>query len=367
MDTASYASGRKAFLSRVAEQFRELAEEIGSPYRVEVWGGDNAADAGFRVVREWEGEKREILQVIARFDDAAAGREGWREKVILSWQLCEGEVNEILGLGWSGSLPDAAEGLNSPADHIDDASAYAMGKVTQALRADVISALKAQPGFVVRLPVPRQRSEPVSVADTSFDEGEHAARGRHEPAARRAAGKSVTAEEESDLAVLQASLGELAAKGGLRAEKVFPVFIRAARDGARLQQGNVRMSLQRAMLRLYLFQQAYLEEPVLRPARMRSEDGPLVDAVLKREAVLYQQPGGVQDNVAGEMVMAMRAFYEAALRRKGVAEDIASEMVKSAFGNAGGIVNAAVAGFRDSLPRSWARFTRLLPRPNSLE
>ncbi len=44
--------GRKAFLSRVAERFQELAAEIGEPYRVEVWGGDTAADAGLRIVRE---------------------------------------------------------------------------------------------------------------------------------------------------------------------------------------------------------------------------------------------------------------------------------------------------------------------------
>ena len=67
MDNAVPIDNRKAFLSRFAEQFLELADEIGESYRAEFWGGDTAADAAFRIVREWECEKREILQVVARF------------------------------------------------------------------------------------------------------------------------------------------------------------------------------------------------------------------------------------------------------------------------------------------------------------
>jgi len=360
MNASAPSSGREDFLLRIEQQFEELAAEISLPFEAVPWAADNRA--GLRITGpDGDGGMVEVQELVVRFEQAGDDREGWHEKLSLE----AGDAGEILALGWTESSPDALAGLDSLADHAEGECSGAMGQVTRLLRSKLAS-LKGEPGFVSQLPVRRLRREPLSATEVLHDGRESEAR-RTKPAKVQADSKPVIAAEESDFAVLQASLGELATRGGLRAEKVFAVFIKAAREGARLQQGNVRMSVQRAMLRLYLFQKAYLEQPILRPARMRSEDGPLVDTVLAQEAALYQQPGAVQDNVAGEMVLAMRAFYETALRRKGVADDVASEMIKSAFANVGGIVKAAVDGFQASLPRSWTRFTRLLARPSSLE
>ncbi len=41
--TSSIIARRSAFLSRIEEQFQELADEIGEPYRAEAWAyGDKA-------------------------------------------------------------------------------------------------------------------------------------------------------------------------------------------------------------------------------------------------------------------------------------------------------------------------------------
>jgi hypothetical protein len=50
-----------------------------------------------------------------------------------------------------------------------------------------------------------------------------------------------------DIGLLQASLGELAAIGGLRAEKVFAGFIKAAGSRSALAQGDVTAFLQGAL------------------------------------------------------------------------------------------------------------------------
>ncbi len=115
MDTPSASERRKTFLSRIEEQFRELAE------------------------RQVPGE-------------------------------LEREVATLVTLGWKDSEPDADAGLDSRADYFKSDYEFEAEKVSGALRAAVLVALKAEPGFVARLPaMARLRREAVRVIDASFD------------------------------------------------------------------------------------------------------------------------------------------------------------------------------------------------------
>ncbi|MGO9172207.1 MAG: hypothetical protein ACLP7P_09610 [Rhodomicrobium sp.] len=357
MDTVSEPAQRKAFLSRVVEQFRELADEIGAPYRVEVWGGDNAADAGLRVVGEWEGEKREVLQVVARFVD---GGDAPKAKLILSWQASEGEVTKLIGLGWTEGKPDAITGLDSSADRVDKDSAYAMGNVTHALRADVLRALKAQPGFVARAPVPRPRSEAVPVSDASFDDGERDARGRREPAARRAADKAAMPRPQPDIKLLQSTLGVLATKGGVRAEDVFAPFLAVAAGADALKQGDAESHVQGALVRLASFYDMVLSNSDLRPGDLGMEDGPLRGMGFKDEAVRFMQDEAVRWQVARDMVTGICSYYARALASQGVPETDVKEMLRSAFGRAASIANGAIAIFVEPEPAKGGGLWRFL-------
>ena len=107
-----------------------------------------------------------VLRLTASFDDVGAERAGWDQKLrlVAEWQ---GEETELLVLGWKESAPDPHKGLNSPADYVE--GEYAIGQVTQALRADVMATLRLQPASVSReLTVPSRRGLP-AVIDTAFE------------------------------------------------------------------------------------------------------------------------------------------------------------------------------------------------------
>ena len=164
MRAQSAIPGRKDLLLRIVEQFRELAAEIGEPFRAEAYITEDETAAVLRVERD--GQEDSVLRIVARFVDDGDGME---EKLALFWE-CKGDVTRILGLGWKSSAPDAKAGLDSAADHVDPGSVYAIGQVTQALRADVLAELKSQAGAAVLLPVPRRRIEPSAPARVSSAE-----------------------------------------------------------------------------------------------------------------------------------------------------------------------------------------------------
>jgi hypothetical protein len=74
-----------------------------------------------------------------------------------------------------------------------------------------------------------------------------------------------------------------------------------------------------------------------------------------------------QRQVARQMLTAMRIAYQQALNSAGLSKEEALAMAKSAFGNAGAIVNDAVKGLAASLSvRAECRGRRLSPG-NGLE
>ncbi len=135
---------REAFLSRIEEQFRELAAEVGEPYCAEAWAEDGKAV--LRVSRD--GEEDDALRVEARLSN---------EMLTLSWERqvpgeLEREVATLVTLSWKDSEPDADAGLDSRADYFKSNYGFEAEKVSGTLRAAVLAALKAEPGFVARLP-----------------------------------------------------------------------------------------------------------------------------------------------------------------------------------------------------------------------
>src|SRR5208337_1032190 len=312
MDTANNTAQRKAFLSRVADQFRELADEIGEPYKADAWAAKG--DAVLSISRE--GQEDDALRVVVRLVDDGDGME---EKLVLLFE-CNREVTRRLGLGWNRSAPDVAAGLDSRADHVDDGSAYAIGKVTQGLRADVLAVLKGEPGLVARVSPAfaragsvRPRSEPGPAGDVAGDNGERAACGRREPAARRAADEPATPLPGPDIGLLQAAIGELATKGGLKAENVFGGFIKAAASPGALKQGDAVAYAQGALLELGLFYAAFLRSNGMRASDLGMEGGALRNAVVKAKAAFFEQDEAVRWQVAREMVTGMRLYYAEAL------------------------------------------------------
>lgn len=362
MDTASDSARCKAFLSRIAEQFQEVADEIGAPYKADAWAGNG--EAVLSVSRE--GQEDDALRVVARFVDDGGGME---EKLVLLFE-CSREVTRRLSLGWNHSAPDAQAGLDSLADHVDDGSAYAMGKVTQALRADVLAALNGRPGFVSREPSAlasragsaRPRSEPVPVGNVAGDGGERTARGRREPAARRAAEKPAAPRPGPDMGLLQAALGELATKGGLKAENVFAGFIKAAASPGALKQGDAVAYAQGALLELALFYAAFLRSNGMRASDLGMEGGPLRNAVVKAKAAFFEQDELVRWQVAREMVTGMRLYYAEALASRGVAQAEAKEMLRSSFGRDAAIANEAIAILAEPEPAKRGGLARLFGR-----
>ncbi len=136
MDTEKDGALRDVFLWKVLEQFEGLSRRIGEPFRAKAEQGDN----GETILSVWqEGEDEAVLRVTASFDDSDAARRGWDQKLslVVVWK---GEATEMLVLGWSGGTPDIERGLDSLADRAE--GEYPMGKVVQALRADVDASLK---------------------------------------------------------------------------------------------------------------------------------------------------------------------------------------------------------------------------------
>ncbi len=353
MDTQMDAiPGRKDFLLRIVEQFRELEAEIGEPFQAEAYIAND--EAVLRIDRE--GQEDSALRVAARFADDGDGME---EMLVLLFE-CNREVIKRLGLGWDKSAPDIQAGLDSPADRVDDGSAYAMGKVTQGLRADVLALLKGQPPSVSRPPVPRQRHEPVRVADVAGDGDERAARGRREPAARRAVEERASPRPEPDIGLLQAALGELATKGGLKAENVFAGFIKAAASPGALKQGDAVACAQGALLELALFYAAFLRSNGIRASDLGMEGGHLRDAVVKAKAAFFEQDELVRWQVAREMVTGMRLYYAGALASRGVPDIEAKEILKSTFGRDAAIANEAIAILAEPEPAKGGGLRRLL-------
>jgi hypothetical protein len=342
--------GRKDFLLRIVEQFREIANEIGAPFQAEAYIATDGAV--LRIDRE--GQEDSALRLIARFVDDGDGME---EKLSLLWE-CKGEVTKLLGLGWRGGAPDAQAGLDSKSDRVDEESVYAAGKVTPALRADIFAELKSQSGLVTRAPVLRRRGEPVAAA-ASFDRDERAAHVYREPIAAK---KPPVSRPQPDIELLQAGLGELATKGGLKAENVFASFIKAAASPAALKKGDVAAYAQGALLELGLFYAAFLRRDGIRASDLGMEGGYLRDAVVKAKAAFFEQDELVRWQVAREMVTGMRLYYEEALISRGVPEAQAKDMLKSTFGRDASIANDAVAILAEPESAKGGVLTRLLGR-----
>jgi hypothetical protein len=339
MSDARDSARRDRFLSKLLEQFEALAGAVDGPWRVEAFQLENEV---VLAIAEQNGDDR--LRVAARFDDAAAGRPGFRELLKLTVEE-QGEKTEMLMLGWSSSVPDVDRGLDSLADHSD--GVYRMGQVVQALRRDIALSL-GWPRAGASLPRREERQETQAGTAGAAERNEEPV-----PTTWRAAAKTVVVPgpaPQAKIELLQAALGELAALGGLRAEKVFTGFIMAAESGSPLAQGAVTAFLQGALLDLYVLQHACVAGPGwMRPRSLREAGGALQDAVLRIKAVLFEGNEEVQRQVAREMVSAMRIFYEQALKHANVGEAEVAAMAKSAFGNAGTITSEAVKGLSASV------------------
>jgi hypothetical protein len=358
MKDAEETFSRGAVLSRIVEQFRALAAVIGKPYSAESWGvpnDDGPEKAVLRVFRS--GDEEDALRVTARFDDAGAGRAGWRERlsVMIEWQ---GEVNEVAALGWSRILPDAGAGLDSSADHWQ--GRYAIGKVSQGLRADVLAALKLPAAPMTCLPVPRAREEFRAAAADPVEPDAGQARAK---TAKPAAGPPPALRPEPDTGLLQMALGELATKGGLKAEDVFAGFIKAAASPAPLKQGDIAAYAQGAMLEVSIFFAAFLRHGSMRASDLGMEGGSLRNAVEKMKAAFFEQDEAVRWQVAREMVTGMRLYYAEALACRGVPEAEAKEMLKTVFGRDAAIANEAIAILAEPEPaKRGSSLARLLGR-----
>jgi hypothetical protein len=116
--------GRKEFLLRIVEQFRELAADIGEPFRAEAYPTNGEAVLSIRTEAN-----EELLRITTRFlDDAGA----MAHRLVLLWEDCRHEtcaegIPRLIGLGWKDALPDPAAELDNLADHIEPDSVYRMG------------------------------------------------------------------------------------------------------------------------------------------------------------------------------------------------------------------------------------------------
>jgi hypothetical protein len=337
MDSSAEAiPGRKDFLLRIVEQFRELADEIGAPFHAEAYLAGN--EAVLRVDRD--GQEDHALRVVARFAD---DNDGVEEKLVVLWEDCQGEVTRLLGIGWREGSPDAAAGLDRAADHLDKGSAYAIGKVTSALRDDVFCELNAQSGLASRIPPLLRHSEP-SMPSGSFDREERSDPGKFKSASQPGAGQvPPVSRQKPDIELLQVALGELATKGGLQAENVFAGFIKAARSPAALKQGDVVAYAQGALLELSFFYAAFLRSSGTTASDLGMEGGHLRDAVVRAKAAFFERDEAVRWQVTREMITGMRLYFAEALASKGVPDADANEMLRSIFGRGAAITKDAMA------------------------
>ncbi|MGO9475781.1 MAG: hypothetical protein ACLPWS_20600 [Rhodomicrobium sp.] len=87
---------------------------------------------------------------------------------------------------------------------------------------------------------------------------------------------------------------------------------------------------------------------------------------IRAKARLFGSESG-QRQKARVMLSALESYYANELHRRGMACDEIERRVKSAFGNAGKIVNGAVGEFRQALRPARARLLALMPGRRSLE
>ncbi|HZV21877.1 MAG TPA: hypothetical protein VE986_10075 [Hyphomicrobiales bacterium] len=153
-----------------------------------------------------------------------------------------------------------------------------------------------------------------------------------------------------NIRLLQATLGELATAGHLKAENVFASFIESALSGAALKQGDIATYAQGALLELALFNAAFLRSSTTRISNLGIRGGHLRNYVAKSKAALFQQDDNVLWQVAREMVTGMRLYYAKALAHAGLSDTAVSERLGAAFGKEGAIANEAIGILRDEEP-----------------
>jgi hypothetical protein len=162
--------------------------------------------------------------------------------------------------------------------------------------------------------------------------------------------------------LLQSALGELPTKAGLRAANVFAGFITMAGRGGPLKHGDVVAYAQGALLELAFFYAAFARGNA-RASELGVEGGRLRDAMLKSKAACFEVDERLRRQIAREMLTGMRLYYADALACRGVSKERATDMLKSAFGREGAIVNDALAIFAEpQSARSAGRWHRLLGR-----
>ncbi len=345
---------QEAILLQIEKQFAELAAILPFPFEGEPWRRDDRA--GLRVTGpDAEDGRTEVTALAARFDPNGDDWRGWREKLTL-----EADDGEILALGWTTGSPDLDAGLNSQADEAEGEIAGAMGQVIDLLSRKLF-ALKMEPGFMAPTPVKRvRRIEPLPASGRPGDENLEV---------RNHSGSTATGTQETaatvavpDIGLLQAGLGELATKAGLKAENVFAGFIKAALSPGALKQGDVANFAQGAMLEVSIFYAAFLRNSV-RASDLGMEGGALRNAVVKAKAAFFEQDEAVRWQVAREMVTGMRLYYAQALASKGVPEAETKEALKSIFGRDAAIANEAIAILAEPEPaKQQSRLARLLGR-----
>lgn len=344
---------QEALLLQIEKQFAELAAVLPFPFEGEPWRRDDRA--GLRVTGpDGEDGRTEVTALAARFDAYGDDRRGWREKLTL-----EADDSEILALGWTTGSPDLDAGLNSQADEAEGEIAGAIGQVTDLLSRK-LAALKKEPGFTAAVPPRRvRRIEPLPVSARVGDENFDV----RNQAAKPVADLRPALRQEPNIGLLQMALGELATKGGLKAENVFAGFIKAAASPGSLKQGDVAVYAQGAMLEVSIFYTAFLRHSSLRASDLGMEGGSLRNAVVKMKAAFFEQDEAVRWQVAREMVTGMRLYYAEALASRGVPETEVKEMLKTVFGRDAAIANDAIAILAEPEPaKQGTRLARLLGR-----
>ena len=354
MDTQTGAiPGRKDFLLRIVEQFRDLAAGIGAPFSAEAYIASD--EAVLRIERA--GQEESVLRLTARFiDDPAV-----QHKLVLLWENSQGEVTKILGLGWTVSLPDPAAGLDSQADVPDgDISTAPPGYFTHVLQTLIERALRPQPGITHHPAINPRHAAPSALEPEPL------------PRALRRANLPQSTKQRTgnapaplpNINLLQSALGELATQLGLTAEKVFAGFIEASASAAPLKQGDIAAYAQGAIIEVALCYNAFLDRPAIRASDLGME--PLRHAVVKAKATLFENDEPVRRQFAREMVAGMRLYYAEALAHRGVPDGDAKEMLKTTFGRDAAIVTEAIAILPQTAPAKNSLLPRLFGR-NGLE
>ncbi len=367
MDTEKDGARRDAFLWKVAAQFEDVAGSIGAGFDAHVWNGFREAVLSVGC----KGEDGELLRVRAFFDDEGAHLRGWDEKLslVLDWKGdWDAEPTDRLVLGWSGSLPDFEAGLDSRADYVGHGSAYAVGKVVQALGQDVRALLTPHLTPLSHSLALRSRREPGPVIEAASESVKPVARAKRKPAAQEARGQAPVAPEKDNIRLLTTSLGALTEAKVLSAEAVFAEFIETARLTS-LRQRQVISFVQSALLDLYLVEKEFFEGPSWkRPSGVRVKGGALMEAVSRTKASMFRRGRSAQEHQADKIVAGMEGYYRVVVSQSGrLNPDEVNETVNRAFGKTKVIVTEAVNRFRSSVWPNWARLEQLFQRRSGLE